>query len=115
MPTSLTLPETPALENLPIDQQMAITALAEGCTFADSAERAGVDRTTLWRWLKSDPRFVSVYEAWKKELAETARATLLKSADVATTTLLNAINKGDAKLALSLLKGLGVLNSPNPK
>jgi hypothetical protein len=116
MPTDLTVPsEDACFESLPSDQQQAITALAEGCTFTAAAERAGVARVTLWRWLKNDPDFAAAYLAWKKELAEAARAKLLASAGAAANTLINAINAGDAKLALALLTRTGVIAAPEAK
>ena len=104
--------DQPEFENLPLDQQLALSALADGCSYTDSAERAGVARCTLWRWIRSDPAFAAVYNAWKQELTDAARTKLLTAAPTATNTLLKSIEAGDAQLALSLLKSLGVFKPP---
>ena len=103
--------DQPDFDDLPIDQQLALSALADGCTHTDSADRAGVTRVTLWRWIRSDPNFAAVYNAWKQELTDAARTKLLTAASNATDAVLKAIEAGDAKLALSLLKSLGVFKS----
>ena len=104
--------EQPTFDDLPVDQQLALAALAEGCNYTDSAERASVSRVTLWRWINSDPAFAAVYNAWKQELAESLRTQLLTAAPNASATILKAIEAGDAKLAFGLLRSLGVLNAP---
>ena len=104
--------DQPDFDNLPIDQQIALSALAEGCNNTESAERAGVTRVTLWRWIRYDPAFAAVYNAWKQELSDAARTKLLTAAPSATSAVLKAVEAGDAQLALSLLKSLGVFKAP---
>jgi hypothetical protein len=104
--------DQPDFDSLPVDQQLALSALADGCTFTDSAEQAGVTRITLWRWIHHDPAFAAVYNAWKQELSDAARTKLLTAAPSATSAVLKAVEAGDAQLALSLLKSLGVFKSP---
>jgi hypothetical protein len=104
--------DQPSFESLPLDQQLALSALADGCTYTDSATRAGVARVTLWRWIHKDPAFAEVFNAWKRELNESTRLKLLTAAPTASSAVLKAIDAGDAKLALSLLKSLGVFKAP---
>jgi hypothetical protein len=98
------------LEDLSTPQQMALTALTEGKTLALAAEHAGVSRTTLWHWMKTQPKFVEAYEAWQQELRESARARLLKIADKAAEIIAQAIACGDARIALRILHDLGILS-----
>ena len=99
------------LAGLSTPQQLALTALAEGKAYVEAAARAGVSRTTLWSWLKTNANFAAAYEAWQQELRESARARLLKLVDDAATLVTQAIEAGDAKVALRILRDLGVLGT----
>jgi hypothetical protein len=104
------------LQGLSTPQQMALRALAEGKTHVEAAAQAGVSRTTLWNWLKTQPNFVAAYEAWQQELHETARARLLKATDDAAAVVTKAILLGDARIALRVLTDLGILrDAPSKK
>jgi len=115
---SLPLSAIARLESLPPDKQLAFSALFQGNNFTAAATQAGIGRVTLWRWLKFDPEFAALYEAWKQQLREAAHAGLLKTADAAVAAVNQAVAKGDAKIALALLRELGVLrptqNAPFP-
>jgi hypothetical protein len=97
------------LAGLSTPQQLALSALAEGKTYTDAAETAGIGRTTLWRWIRADPKFAAAYEAWQQELRESARARLLKATDMAADVVTQAIAGGDARIALRMLQEAGVL------
>jgi hypothetical protein len=99
------------LQGLSTPQQLALTALVEGKSYVDAATHAGVSRTTLWGWLKTQPKFAEAYEAWQEELREFVRGRLLAATDNAATVLTQAISGGDARLAVRLLHDLGVLSS----
>src|SRR5260221_559194 len=68
-------------------QRTAIEKLTCGHTLVDSATAAGVNRTTLYRWLKSDAQFQAAYNAWQQDALATARARMLGLTDVALTSL----------------------------
>jgi hypothetical protein len=99
------------LQGLSTPQQLALTALVEGKSYVDAATHAGVSRTTLWTWLKTQPKFAEAYEAWQEELRESARGRLLAAMDNAATVLTQAISGGDARLAARLLHDLGALSN----
>ena len=52
-------------------QGLVVRRLAEGCTLAQAAGGAGIDRTTRWRWCRSSPEFAQAFvmarEAGKDE------------------------------------------------
>jgi len=93
-------------------QEAALVRLAEGKSVVDSAKAAGVGRATLFRWLKNDPVFVAAYNAWKQEAMETARARLVALAGEAVTAVGGALEKGDVRTALTVLKALGLISQP---
>jgi transposase len=48
----------------------------EGATVKDAAEFAGVARSTVSRWLHSDPAFSAIYEAWREQQLKTNEAQM---------------------------------------
>jgi hypothetical protein len=100
------------VEGLPQTQEAALTALRSGCSFMDAAELAGVDRTTLYRWLQRDPQFRAAYNLWQRELAESAQARLLKLTAKAVEVVEKALERGNEKVAGQLLKQMGVMRKP---
>ena len=97
------------MEELPVPQQLALMALAEGETIGASAEVAGVSRVTVWKWMKSDPAFMAAWAAWRDEVSTSAQCRLVKAVENATAVVTKAIADGDGQLAFRLLRDLGVL------
>jgi hypothetical protein len=96
-------------DELTIAQQGAIESLRNGCSFVRAAQDAGVSRSTLYRWVESDPAFKAAYNAWQSEIAESARARLLKLTDQAVDVVEAALRRNDEKTAIQMLKDLGVM------
>jgi hypothetical protein len=96
-------------DELTIAQQGAIEALRNGCSFVRAAEAAGVSRVTLYRWVRADAAFRAAYNAWQAEMADSARARLLKLTDQAVDVVEAALRRNDEKTAVQMLKDLGVL------
>jgi hypothetical protein len=95
-------------------QQMAIQLMTSGHTLVASATAAGVNRTTLYRWLKRDPAFVAAFNAWQKDVLDTARGRILALSGLAVTTVARAMSGGDADIAVKILKSIGALDRPQP-
>jgi hypothetical protein len=101
--------------NLTPAHEKALAALLEGKTILEAAATADVNRATLHRWLKDDLEFQAAYNRGRRELHDTMQARLLGMAGKAAGTVEKAIQDGDVKAALALLKGLGLLSGDSPK
>jgi predicted transcriptional regulator len=68
-----------AKEILSEEQRQALEWLltGEGATVKDAAEFAGVARSTVSRWLNSDPAFGAIYEAWRQQQEKTNEAHMV--------------------------------------
>jgi hypothetical protein len=107
-PVSPTL--IPQCEGLSAQQRVAIAALASGQSITASAQTAGVSGATIYRWRTKDPVFIAAVNAWRNQAHDAVRDRLVAMADQAAMTILGAMRKGDAKMAMALLKGLGSLS-----
>jgi AcrR family transcriptional regulator len=99
----------PAAPPLGQEQLSVLEQILSGKTVKESAAMAGVSRNTVYRWLKSDPEFRAAYNRWHDEMEESSRSKLRMMTDLAAGTLRAGLEKGDARLALQLLKGLGLV------
>lgn len=97
------------VEGLSESQETALAALREGESFAAAAQRAGVSRATVYRWVQSNPQFQAAYNTWQRELAESARARLLKLTEKAVDVLEKALARNDEQVALQMLRHTGVM------
>src|SRR4051794_39721207 len=61
---------------LPAQQQQAIAALLSGATVTAAAERAGVARQTVHRWLADDPAFIAAHNLARREMADAVNQAL---------------------------------------
>jgi AcrR family transcriptional regulator len=95
-------------------QRLAIEMLTSGQTLVASATAAGVSRMTLYRWLKGDAVFLAAFNAWQKDVLDTARGRLLALSDLAVSTVAKSLSRGDANTALKVLKSLGVMDRAQP-
>ena len=96
-------------EALSTEQQAALAALCKGEPIKQAAQTAGVNRGTLYRWIKADAQFRAAYNAWQQEHRESCRAGLLKCAEKAVARLNEAVDF-DQKLAFQVVKALGLFN-----
>ena len=90
-------------------QELALVALVAGGRVTETAAELGIGRSTLHRWLR-DPYFEAAYNRARRELRETVELRLLTAAEKAAETVAKAIEDGDPKAAVELLKGLGLLS-----
>jgi hypothetical protein len=103
------------IDALSPSQEKAIAALLMGKPVTDAASAAGVDRTTVHRWLREDIGFQVAFNRSRRELREAMINKLMALAEKATDAVERSITEGDGKTALSLLKGLGLLSGEPPK
>jgi DNA-directed RNA polymerase specialized sigma24 family protein len=103
-----------AMESLAAPQRTALELLLTGKSIAETARSAGVSRTTIYQWLKKDPVFRAAYNEWHDQLRESSRSRLLLLTDKATNAVEKAVEGGDARMAMQLLKGMGMLRDLPP-
>jgi len=95
-------------------REKALDALLSGQTIAAAAESAGVARCTLHRWLE-DVGFRARLEARSRELRRHAQVRLVGLIDRAVEAIEGALILGDSRVALAILRGVGVLTDAPPK
>lgn len=92
-------------------QETAIASLLTGATLAKAAEAAGVDRTTLWRWLKTDAAFVAEHNRARKEQRDAAQLEVRSLASQAVSTIRELMTNPLAPSAIRLKAALAVLDA----
>jgi len=76
-------------------RRQLLQLLSEGCSISQACAAVGIGRTTVYRWLESDPDFAHALD--------TARTRMIAAAE---RTLLHAIERGDTRAAMWLLERL---------
>jgi len=95
-------------------QRATLDLLLLGKSIAETARSAGVSRMTIHRWLKNDPVFRAAYNEWQEQSQESCRSRLQALTDKATDALEKALEAGDARSAVQLLKGMGMIKERKP-
>ena len=95
---------------LPALQQKALEFLVAGKSVAETGRLIGVGRTTMFRWLKRDAEFRAAYNRWHTEIESNCQSRLMTMTDKAMDAVERALEMGNARAALELLKGMGMLN-----
>jgi hypothetical protein len=97
---------------LPAAQRIAIERLTSGSTAVDAALAAGVGRTTLYRWMKTDAAFIAAHNTWKRDLLGTSEGRALALVDTALTAVGQDMRRGNGKLAMRYLEKMGIIGKP---
>jgi transposase-like protein len=109
-----TPPEEMDRRRLSPRQMAALKAFHGGSSLAEAAKAAGVTRQTLHRWRTQYHSFSEAMEVWEEGQMVIARSRLVDMADNAIDALANAIEKGDARAAMMVLKSLRILRTYGP-
>jgi len=105
-------PDGPVLEGkLSPGQLSVLREIMAGKSIAAAAKNTRVSRSTIYRWQSEDANYIAALNAWKRQMDESVRNRLVALADRAVTAINNALLTCDAKTAMSLLKGLGMLSA----
>lgn len=91
-------------------QWHALYALAAGKTVLRAAEIGGVSQRTVFRWLREDAAFKAEYARLRSEQQLQTEASLDLLAHAAARCVERALQDGNARVALGVLKGLGYLS-----
>jgi hypothetical protein len=94
---------------LPPQQQTAMELLVGGKSVAETARLAGVGRATVFRWLKNDSVFRAALNQWHDQIESGCQSRLLSLTDKAADAIEKALDAGDARTAMQLLKGMGMI------
>ncbi|MCP4308602.1 MAG: hypothetical protein GY788_27755 [bacterium] len=96
------------LHELTPSQSLALDALDSGCTHAQAAEAASVDRTTVSRWTSKHPAFKAELNQRKADRADRNAERLQELTETALDTVEGSMAEGDAGAALQWLKLRGL-------
>jgi len=113
VPQPPTPPRDEADEEVPLEglsevQVNVLRRVMAGADISHAAVWAGVNRGTVHRWHKN-PRFAAVLDAWKQRTREVTRNQLVALSERCVHVLSDALDRDDARVAMSLLKHLGML------
>jgi len=102
------------LEKLPAEQRTAMGWLRMGKSMPEAAKLAGVSRATIYRWKAEDALFRAFYNHWQHEMHDECRARMTRMLEKAAAALEKALDGGDAKAAMAVLKSLGFMKPAEP-
>ncbi len=88
-------------------------AMLSGETVTAAAKTANVNRATVHRWL-NDPDFLAALNSHRSELRDTQHHRLARLASKAIELVEQALEDGDIRTALAVLRGNGLLAGQAP-
>jgi AcrR family transcriptional regulator len=94
-------------------QAQVIAALAQGRTITDAACDAGIHRTTIHHWFRTEPLFKSSFQEAQREYVETLHDGMRDLAARAVETLRNLLDDPNTPAAVRLRTALAVLERPH--
>ena len=100
-------------KNLSPVQAQVIAALAQGRTATDAARDAGIHRTTIHHWSRTEPLFKTSLQEAQREYVETLRDGMRDLAARAVETLRNLLDDPNTPPAVRLRTALAVLQRPH--
>src|SRR6266704_3614143 len=94
-------------------QAPVIASLAQGRTITDASHDAGLHRTTIHQWFRTEPMFKTAFEAAQREYVETLHDGMRDLAARAVETLRNLLDDPNTPPAVRLRTALAVLQRPH--
>jgi len=87
-------------------KKVVLESLAFGRSMKETAELAGLGRSTIYKWLKEDAEFRAAYNQWHNEVQHNMRSRVAAMADLAIEAVNGALAKGDGRLGMQYLKNM---------
>ena len=92
------------------DQARTLELLVTGKSVAETARSVGIDRTTIYYWLRNDPVFLAAYNEWREVLKASCQARLMAMAERAASAVEQQLERGDGKLGWAVLKEMKLVS-----
>jgi hypothetical protein len=96
-------------ETLTSAQGIALASLLAGKTMTTAARAAGVNRSTVWRWLHNDPEFIAFYNSARVEMSLSVQQSLRLISAQAVVTLRRLMTRKSVPDATKLAAAQAVL------
>lgn len=109
-PEDRALPDAAPEAPLKTRQLKALELIAIGMPIARAAHAAGVDRRTIYRWMKEDDDFITALADWRRRTRQIGQDRLLRLSRRALEVLETALLDGNLHASLTVLKGVGLLD-----
>jgi AcrR family transcriptional regulator len=93
-------------------QAQVVAALAQGSTVTAAAQAAGLHRTTVYQWLKSQPEFATALKEARREFAAQLRDSLDELSALALSTLRSLLEDPATPASVRLRTALAILERP---
>jgi SEC-C motif len=94
-------------------QAQVIAALAQGRTITDAAHDAGLHRTTIHHWFRTEPVFTTAFRQAQREYVETLQDGMRDLAARAVETLRDLLDDPKTPPAVRLRTALAILQRPH--
>ena len=106
--------QEPQGSNLSVEQLNAIDILVQGKTDQETALAVGVVRETVTRWRNDNPYFAAELNKQRKLIWGTNQDRLRSLTTKAVDTIETALDAGDSKAAVEVLKAVGLYGQVTP-
>ena len=101
--------------NLSVGQLNAIDILVQGKTDQETALAVGVTRETVTRWRNDNPHFAAELNKQRRSIWAASHDRLRSLAGKAVDTLETALDSGDSRIAVELMKAVGLYGQVKPQ
>jgi AcrR family transcriptional regulator len=103
------------ISNAPLSpvQAQVIATLAQGRTITDAARDAGLHRTTIHHWFRTEPTFNTAFQEAQSEYVETLQDGMRDLAARAVETLRSLLDDPNTPPAVRLRTALAILQRPH--
>ena len=106
--------QIPGGSRLSVEQLNAIDVLVQGRSEQDTAETVGVARETVTRWRNDNPHFTAELNRQRRLIWSDSHDRLRALASKAVDTLETSLDEGDSRVALEVLKAIGLYGQVQP-